>query len=67
MVPAIVWIVLLVATQVQQDHRLALFVPMASTRSPRDHRFALMYPMVNVVKLVAVMLPVVLRHQSLVK
>ena len=63
---AIVRIVLLAATQVPQEHQLALFVLMAPTPQAQDHRFALMYPMVTVVKLVTIMLPVVLRHLSLV-
>ncbi len=68
MVPAIVWIVLLAATQVPQDHRLALCVPMASTRRPRDHRFALMSQRVSVVKTALVItLPVGLLHRSLVQ
>ncbi len=64
---AIVRIVLLAATQVPQDQLLVRFVPMASMRPPRDHQLAQMYQTVNVAKLVAVTLPVVLQHQSLVQ
>ncbi len=53
------------ATQVPQDHRLALFVPMAATQVPQDHRLATMSQMVITAKSVVVTLPAAPRHQSL--
>ena len=68
MVTVIVWIVLLAATQVPQDHRLALCVLTVALQVPQDHGLALMSQRVPAVKSALVItLPAVLRHQSLVQ